>query len=89
LKLKKQKKLSNERKIREENNWDKIFLLHLKKSLYIIIIWASLMIIHNLIYRFSGFDEAFFTIIALYIMPFYLLMSIIYTLLKHKRLDRA
>ena len=83
----KQSKDNYERRIREEHIWDRIFLLHIRKSLYVIIIWIASMIIHNLIFKFVGIDEALFTTIALYIIPPYLLVSVIYTLVKHKRIE--
>ena len=76
-----------ERRIKEEHVWDKIFLLYIKKSLYIIIIWALSIIIHNLISKFTGIDEPFLTTLAIYIIPLYILISVIYTLAKHKRIE--
>ena len=76
-----------ERRIKEEHLWDKIFLLHIKKSLYVIIIWVLSIIIHEAILRFTVVDEPFFTAIAIYIIPAYLLISVIHTLSKHKRVE--
>ena len=76
-----------ERRIKEEHVWDRIFLLHIKKSIYVIIIWAVSMIIHSMILKFSGIDEEFFTAIVLFVIPLYLLVAIIYTLAKHKRIE--
>ncbi|MEX2017226.1 MAG: hypothetical protein WD876_02025 [Candidatus Pacearchaeota archaeon] len=76
-----------ERRIKEEHIWDRIFLLHIKKSITVIIIWALSLIIHESIQKFSGFDEPYLTALAIYIIPLYLLISIIYTLLKHKRIE--
>ena len=76
-----------ERRIKEEHVWDRIFLLHIKKSIYVIIIWAVSILVHNLILRFAGIDEMFFTSLALYIIPLYLLIAIIYTLAKHRRIE--
>mgnify|MGYP001599212899 CR=1 FL=1 len=84
----KSKNQNNQNKIREKNNADKLFLLHIKKSLYVIIIWALSIIIHNLVYKFSGIDEPFFTILAIYIIPIYLLISVIYTLIRHLSWDK-
>ena len=82
-----QKRNKEERRIKEENFTDKLFLLHLKKSLYVIIVWVISMIIHNLILKFAGLDEELFSTLAVYIIPIYLLISIIYTLSKHKRIE--
>jgi len=82
-----QKQNKYERRIKEEHVWDRIFLLHIKKSLYVIIFWAVSILIHNLILQFAGIDEGFFTAIALYVIPLYLLIAIIHTLSKHKRIE--
>ena len=74
-------------RIRVENGWDRLFLLHIRKSLYVIIAWAVSIIVHNLIYKLSGIDEPFFTSIAIWVIPVYLLISLIYTLSKHKRIE--
>ncbi len=84
----KNKRENNQGIIRVENTTDKLFLLHLKKSLYVIIIWALSIIVHNLIQRLTGIDEDLFSTISIYLIPLYLLVSIIYTLSKHKRLDK-
>ena len=76
-----------ERRIKEEHVWDNLFLLHIKKSLYVIIIWALSIVIHNLIQRSSGIDEPYLTTVSLYVIPLYLLISVIYTLAKHKRIE--
>ena len=78
----------NQRRIRVENNWDKLFLLHLKKSLYVIIIWAFAIIFHNLIYILADRDEDLLLALAIYVIPVYLLISVVYTLVKHKRVER-
>ncbi len=87
LKQKRQSKNTTQDKIREENIFDHFFLLHIRKSLYVIIVWALSIIIHNLVFRFAGFDEPLFTSIAIYVIPAYLFISVIYTLSKHKRIE--
>jgi hypothetical protein len=81
------KKTNDKRKIKEEHVWDRIFLLQIRKSLLVIVIWVLSMIVHSLILRFAGIDEPFFATLALWIIPVYLLISIIYTLSKHKRIE--
>ena len=76
-----------ERRIKEEHVWDRVFLLHLKKSLFVIIIWALSLIVLNIIQKSTGIDEPYLTALALYIIPLYLLVSIIYTLSKHKKIE--
>ncbi len=85
--LKQKRNKNEERRIREENFADRLFLLHLKKSLYVIIIWAVFIIVHNLISKFNGIDEDFFSTFSVYVIPVYLLVSIVYTLVKHKRIE--
>ncbi len=72
----------------KRSSLDSFFLLHLKKSLYIIIAWALFIIAHNLAARIFNFDEMFFSILAVYIIPLYLLISVVYTLFKHSKLAK-
>lgn len=73
---------------KKENRFDKFFLLTWKKIFIGIIAWFIAVIIHNLIYAFFmgvlniDFDEPFFFIIAIFVIPLYFLISIVYTLIK-------
>jgi hypothetical protein len=71
-------------------NLDKWFLLSWKKVAIIIIAWIASVILHNLLYViFSdyfnatiGGDEPFFFLIAIFVIPLYVVVLIIYTIKK-------
>ncbi len=71
------------------SNLDKWFLLSWKKVAIIIIAWIASVVLHNLVYViFSdyfnatiGGDEPFFFLIAIFVIPTYLVVSIIYTII--------
>jgi hypothetical protein len=84
-----QRKASRHRdRIREENAMDRIFLLHLHKSLYVIIVWAASILLHNILLSLARIDEPFFVFLAIYIIPIYILISVTYTLAKHRRIEQ-
>jgi len=69
-------------------NLDKWFLLSWKKVALILIAWIASVILHNIFYAifydyFNAIDgdEAFFFLIAIFVIPLYLLVSIIYTII--------
>ncbi len=66
-----------------------IFLLTWKKTLLVLISWVIAVLLHNLVYGlFQGFferhetDEPFFFIIAMIVIPLYLLICLVYTVVK-------
>jgi hypothetical protein len=71
-------------------NLDKWFLLSWKKVAIILIAWIASVILHNLVYViFSdyfnatiGGDEPFFFLIAIFVIPLYVVVLIIYTIKK-------
>lgn len=77
---KKKSKQKQQDRIREEHFIDRLFLLHLKKSLFVIIAWIVFLILAE---NYDGFFET----LALWVVPIYLLISVIYTLSKHKRIE--
>ena len=71
-----------------KSKFDKFFLLNGKKVLVIIGAFFLFVILHNLFYALSeisginfGFFEALFFLIAIPIIPLYLIFSLIYTLI--------
>ena len=67
-------------------NLDKWFLLSWKKVAIILIAWIASVILHNFVYAIFydyysaiGGDEAFFFLIAIFVIPTYLVVLIIYT----------
>lgn len=69
---------------------EKYFLLNWKKVGIIIIAWIVAVLLHNGIYALfyeyyskTGGDEAVFFIIAVFIIPLYFVISLIYTIFYH------
>ncbi len=67
---------------KRKNKWDKWFLLSWKRFLWIILAWFAAVILHNLVSALLGIEEAVFFIIAVIILPLYLIISVIYSLVK-------
>ncbi len=71
------------------NNLDKWLLLSWKKVAIIIMAWIASVVLHNLVYViFSDYfnaidgDEPFFFLIAVFVIPIYLVVLVIYTIIK-------
>ena len=62
-----------------------LFLLSWKKLWLIIIIGFVSIMLHNLWYAVFKFEEAFFFIIVVFIIPIYFLISLIYSLIKKRK----
>ncbi len=58
------------------------FFLSLKKFVFVIFLWIVFVVLHNLFYAIFGFEEVVFFIIAVIIIPLYLLIAFIYSLVK-------
>ncbi len=70
--------------------YDRYFLLSWRRLLWIIAAWTTAVILHNAIYAwFSSYfarvngDEAVFFIIATIIIPLYVIISLVYTLIRY------
>jgi len=61
---------------------EKYFKLNLKKLFIILGAWIASVVLHNLVSAFFGIEDAFFFIIAIFVIPIYLIISIIYTIFK-------
>ena len=69
-----------------------IFLLTFKKILLILVAWIWALLLHNFVYGLfkeffdsHGGDEPFFAIIAVIVIPLYLLISLVYTIVFYVR----
>jgi len=65
-----------------------ILLLTWKKILLILVAWVYAVLLHNLVYGLfkdyfdrHGGDEPFFFLIAIIVIPLYVLISLIYTII--------
>lgn len=71
------------KKLRQKK--DKYLLMSWKKLLYLVLAWVASVLLHNFISAIFGFEEALFFIIAVFIIPIYFIVSIIYTIAKKLR----
>lgn len=69
-----------------------VFLLTWEKFLFILLAWVVAVLLHNFVYGlFKGYfnkhggDEPLFFFIAMVVIPFYLLISIIFTISTRKK----
>jgi len=68
-----------------KNKISNFFILSWKKTAIALIIWTLSVFLHNIIYGFFDyffnikFEEAFFFITAVIIIPLYFIISILYT----------
>lgn len=88
VKRKTSRKISKGTKFRRTKHLDAFFLLNWKKSISIIGLWVLSVVAHNMVYGLSGFEEPVFFLIAVLVIPAYLIASIIYTLDFHRRKRR-
>ncbi len=75
--------------MKKNKGLDRLFLLSWRKAWIIVVGWFLAVVLHNLFYGIfksyfdsHGGDEPFFFIIAVIIIPVYVLISIIYSLIK-------
>jgi hypothetical protein len=51
-----------------------------KKLLLTIVLWFVSVILHNMVDAFFGVEEALFFILAVFVLPLYLIVSLVFTL---------
>ena len=68
--------------MKRKNNLKNLFALDLKRFLIIIGIWILSVILHNLIYALFGVEEAFFFIMAVFVIPLYFIIAFIHSIIK-------
>jgi len=71
------------------HRYDKYFLLSWKRVLIIAGAWVLSVVLHNLIYglfyehfRRTGGDEPVFFILAVFVIPLYFIISLVYTVIR-------
>ncbi|MBR9701854.1 hypothetical protein GOV13_02940 [Candidatus Pacearchaeota archaeon] len=67
------------------SKFDKYFKLTWRKAWIVVIGGFASILLHNLFYALFGFEEAVFLIIVAIIIPLYVIISIIYSLIKLNR----
>jgi hypothetical protein len=66
-------------------SWDLWFLLTWRKILLVLAAWVACVVLHNLVYalfrRYFGAkgDEPFFFLLAVVVIPLYVLVALVYT----------
>jgi len=79
------------KKTKRKNKFDKYFLLSWRKLWIIVVGWFAAVLLHNFIYGLGiyffgqdfwgvGGDEAFFFIISIVVIPIYVLIVFVYSL---------
>ncbi len=61
-------------------DWKKVFLLSWKNLWIVVVLGFASILLHNAFYAIFGFEEAVFFSIVIFMIPLYLIISIIYTL---------
>jgi hypothetical protein len=70
---------------------DKLLRLTLRKSLVIAAAWMLCVVLHNAIYALfrdsfgPGGDEPFFLLLAVVVIPLYVVVSVVYTIVQRIR----
>jgi len=59
-----------------------IFLLSWKKLWIVIVAGFVSIILHNVISALLGVEEAFFFILVIFVLPIYMIIAVIYSLIK-------
>jgi hypothetical protein len=78
------KKRESHKPSRVKHTLNKLFLLNTKRILIILAIWTLSVIAHSIINLIFNMEEKIFFIISGIILPFYLLISILFFTRSHK-----
>ena len=65
-----------------KKDWNKYFLLSWRKLWIIVVGWFVAVLLHNFLSALFGVEEAVFFIIAVIVMPLYVLICVIYSVVK-------
>jgi hypothetical protein len=58
---------------------EKYLLLDWKKLLIIVLTFVAAVLLHNIFYGITGYEEPLFFLIATVIVPFYFIIAVFYT----------
>jgi len=72
---------------KSKSSFGKFFLLDEERAIGVIVLWIFAAVSHSAIFGFYSINEPFFFALSIFVIPAYLISSIIYTLIlcKHKR----
>jgi len=80
---------TDEQVMKRTHRYDKYLLLSWKRVLMIVCAWVLSVVLHNVIYglfyehfRRTGGDEAVFFILAIFVIPLYFIISLVYTVIR-------
>jgi len=65
-----------------KNKFDKLFLLNWKKIAVVALLWVVSVLLHNFVSGIFSTEEPVFFIIAVFLIPLYLIISVIYSIIK-------
>lgn len=63
-----------------------LFLLNWKRFLFILALAVISIILHNVISALIGVEEAFFFILVIFVLPIYIVIAIVYTLIHYLKI---
>lgn len=67
--------------MKSKNTFDAWFLLNWKKFGLLVLIWIGAVVFHNFYFAVFNYEEAVFFILAVFIVPIYFLVMIVYSIL--------
>ena len=67
---------------KQKNKFDRYFLLSWRKIWIIVVGGFVSILLHNLFYAIFGLEEAIFFILVIFVLPIYVLIVLIYSLVK-------
>ena len=80
---------TDEQVTKRTHHYDKYLLLNWKRVLIIACAWVLSVLLHNVIYglfyehfRRTGGDEPVFFILAIFVIPLYFIVSLVYTVIR-------
>ena len=70
---------------KKQNKFDKYFLLSWRKAWIIVVGWFVAVMLHNFISALFNFEDALFFIIAIFLIPIYVVLAIVYSIIQFFR----
>lgn len=67
---------------KQKNKFDKYFKLSWRKVWIVVVGGFVAILLHNLFYALFGFEELVFFIIVIFLIPIYVIIAVVYSLVK-------
>ena len=77
--------MAGKKRLKSKNKWDKYFLLSWKKAWILVVVGFISIVLHNFWYALFGFEDIVFFILAVFVIPKYFVVSVVYSLVKKFR----